>query len=87
MSALFSSGRIIDLILVGMVFEGLALAALHRFAGRGVAPQTYLANLLAGMCILLAMRLLLGGAWWGYASCALLFALIFHVADLSVKWR
>jgi hypothetical protein len=87
MTALFSSGRIIEWILAGMVLEGIALAALHRRTGRGVAPRAFLANLLSGMCVLLAMRLVLGGAWWGFASAALLLALIFHVVDLTGKWR
>jgi hypothetical protein len=86
MTALFSSGRIIDWILAGMVLEGCALAALHARAGRGVAPRAFLANLLSGMCVLLAMRLVLGGAWWGFASAALLAALVFHVVDLAGKW-
>jgi hypothetical protein len=87
MTALFSSGRIIDWILVGMVLEGCALAALHARTGRGVAPRAFLANLLSGMCVLLAMRLVLGGAWWGFASAALLAALLFHVVDLAGKWH
>jgi len=86
MTALFASGRIIDWILLGMVLEGCALAALHARTGRGVAPRALVPNLLSGMCVLLAMRLVLGGAWWGYASAALLAALLFHVADLAGKW-
>jgi hypothetical protein len=39
------------------------------------------------MCVLLSMRLVLGGAWWGYASAALLVSLVFHVIDLAGKWR
>jgi hypothetical protein len=87
MTALFSSGRIIDWILAGMVLEGCALAALHGRTGRGVPPWALMPNLLSGMCVLLAMRLVLGGAWWGFASAALLAALGFHVADLAGKWR
>ncbi len=87
MSDLFASGRIIDWILAGMVLEWFALAALHSRTGHGVAPRALLANLGSGMCVLLAMRLVLGGAWWGYASASLLFALIFHAMDLSVRWR
>jgi hypothetical protein len=87
MTDLFASGRIIDWILAGMVLEGFALAALHGRTGRGVAPRVLFANLGSGMCVLLAMRLVLGGAWWGFASAALLFALIFHVVDLAGKWR
>jgi hypothetical protein len=87
MTALFANGRIIDIIIAGMFLEGLALAALHSKTGHGVPPRNLLPNLGSGMCVLLAMRLALAGAWWGYASAALLLALIFHVADLAGKWR
>ncbi len=87
MTDLFASGRIIDWILAGLVLEGFALAALYGRTGRGVAPRVLFANLGSGMCVLLAMRLVLGGAWWGFASAALLFALIFHMVDLTGKWR
>jgi len=87
MTALFASGRIIDWILAGMILEGCVLAALYGRSGRGVAPRLLLPNLASGMCVLLAMRLVLGGAWWGFVSAALLFALIFHVRDLTGKWN
>jgi hypothetical protein len=38
------------------------------------------------MCLLLAMRLALSGAWWGFSAAALLGALVFHVTDLARNW-
>jgi hypothetical protein len=87
MGALLADGRILDWILGGMVLEAVCLVAIHRFLDRGIPPASVLPNLASGMCVILAMRLALGGAWWGFASAALLGALAFHVADLTVKWR
>jgi len=86
MNALFADGRIIGWILAGMVFEGIGLTFLYAWRGRGVAPRIFLANLASGMCLLLAMRLALGGAWWGFTGAALLGALVFHVTDLARNW-
>ena len=87
LAELFASGRVLDLILAGMALEAFGLAAYHRAAGRGVCPARLLPNLLSGMCLLLAMRVGAGGAWWGWVSLALLGALAFHLLDLARAWR
>jgi hypothetical protein len=87
MTNLFAGGAILDWILCGMVLEAFALVGLHRWRGKGVAPRALLPNLASGACVVLAMRLALGGAWWGFASAALLGALAFHVVELAGKWR
>jgi hypothetical protein len=86
MNALFANGWIISWILAGMLLEAAALTGFHAWRGRGVAPKNFLANLASGMCLLLAMRLALGGAWWGFTAASLLGALIFHVTDLARNW-
>ncbi len=87
MKDLLANGHVLDWILAGMVLEACGLAALHRLKGRGVAPGAFLPNLCSGLCLILAMRLALGGAWWGFVSLALLGALCLHVADLRRQWR
>ncbi len=87
MTELFASGRVLDLILAGMALEALGLAVHYRATGRGVRPARLLPTLLSGMCLLLAMRAGVGGAWWGWVSLALLGALAFHVVDLGRAWR
>lgn len=87
MQEFVASGRVLDLLIAGMVAEGIGLVAYHRLAGRGVAPGRLLPNLFSGACLLLAMRVGLGGAWWGWVSLALLGALAFHVVDLARAWR
>ena len=87
MRDLLAGGRVLDWILAGMVVEGCGLFLLYRLAGRGVAPAAVLPNLCSGFCLLLAMRLALGGGWWGYVCAALLGALCWHLADLRRQWR
>jgi hypothetical protein len=87
MSGLLASGQLIDWIILAMVLEGAGLAGLHAWTGRGVAPRDFVANLASGMCLLLAMRLILGDAWWGFAAAALLAALFCHVLELARNWR
>ncbi len=87
MAELFANGRVLDLILAGMALEAVGLILLYRTTGRGVRPARLLPNLLSGMCLLLAMRVGAGGAWWGWVSLALLGALAFHLVDLGRAWR
>ena len=87
MNALLANGHVLDWILAAMLLEGAGLTLTYRLTGRGVRPAVLLANLCSGMCLLLAMRLALGGAWWGFVSAALLGALCFHAGDLARQWK
>ena len=53
----FASGRVFELIFVGMALEGAGLVLFHRVTGRGIRPARLLPNLASGMCLLLAMSL------------------------------
>ena len=86
MQDLLASGRLIDLILVGVAFEAAALYLLHRWWGLGPGLGRLLANLLAGACLMLAVRLALVDAEWTLIAAALLGALVAHVADLTAQW-
>ena len=87
MSGLFASGRIVDLILALTVLEWLLLTAYRRRTGRGPAPAPLLANLLAGICLLLAVRAALVDAWWGWlALCLAEPRWLAHLADLRLRW-
>lgn len=87
MSHLFTTGRIVDLIVALTVVEWLALAAYHRSTGRGIAALDLLGNLLAGVFLLLALRGALLGAGWGWIGLALAAALIAHLSDLGRRWH
>ena len=87
MGELFVTGRVVDLILGLVAVEALALAAYRRRTGRGIPLADLAANLLAGSCLLLAVRAALVSAWWGWTALALAAALLAHLADLARRWR
>ncbi len=87
MTAWIASGRVLDLIVLGMALEGAALVALWRASHKGVAPGALLPNLFAGMALLIAMRAGLAGAWWGWVCLPLLAALAMHLTDLRRRWQ
>lgn len=87
MENLFSSGRIVEIILVLAALEGVALYLFWKRTGRGVSGRLLLPNLLAGLALMFAIYLALTGAWWGWLGLALLVALLAHVVDLAVRWR
>ena len=87
MADLFASGRIVDLILILVVIEGVAMALYWRRAGRGIAPLDLLPNLCAGAFLLLALRASLAGDGWMMACFCLAAAGLAHLADLHRRWR
>ena len=87
MSHLFESGRIVDLILALVVLEVIGISAYYRATGRGVPPLDLLANLLAGVFLLLALRAALTAAPWTWIALSMVAALLAHVTDLWRRWR
>lgn len=87
LSAAFQSGLIADVIIGLMVAEWLMLAALHWWYDVGPDPRRLVANFLAGLCLVLALRAALTGASWSWLAVWLGAALLAHVADLAQRWR
>jgi hypothetical protein len=86
-SGLFASGRVVDLVLALMVLEGALLFWLRRRSARGVPVGEMLAFLLAGACLLLALRAALVGASWPWVALPLAGAFAAHLTDLGLRWR
>lgn len=87
MSDFFASGRAVDFVLLVMALEAALLIALFRRRGLGVAPADLLAMLLAGACLLLALRAALTQAPWLWVAGWLALALVAHLADVRRRWR
>ena len=83
----FASGQIADLVLLLMAFEGVILAGLKITTGRGIALPGLAANLLAGACLILALRTVLTGGSTETAAMWLAASLAGHVADLVSRWQ
>lgn len=82
---LIGSGRIAEIAIAVMAAEAAVLVVLRLKASRGI-PWGLLANLAAGMLILLALReaLVSGPSLW--IAVFLTASLVAHVADLSLRW-
>jgi hypothetical protein len=87
MADLFASGRLVDLVLVLVVIEAVALMSYWHSTRRGVAPVDLLPNLCAGAFLLLALRVTLTGGGWMMASGCLAAAGLAHLTDVSRRWR
>lgn len=86
MDALFEGGRVIDLILLLMVAEAIALGVFHYMTGKGIAPSRLLPNLLAGAFLMLALRAALTGAGNHVIGGWLALGLVGHLVDLGLRW-
>jgi hypothetical protein len=86
-SEILDTPRLVDLVLVMTVLEGAALLAYTAWTGRGIPAGDLLPNLLAGICLILALRLAASGAGWTLVGPCMLASLAAHLADLKRRWR
>jgi len=82
MAQWFASGRIMDLILGVAVLEAVLVLALWR--GK---RWPLVSNLLAGFCLMLAVKAALVGADWGWIAACLAGALPAHLSDLFDRFQ
>lgn len=88
MAELIESGRIVDLILLVLVAEGVVLAALAlRRRGPVLPTSGMLLNLAAAACLLLGLRAAFTGAGWTLAGMWLGASLLAHVGELVLRLR
>lgn len=78
---------VVDLILLLVALEALALLGWRKLRGGGIAPADLLFNLLAGAALLLALRAALAGAGSAWIGAALALALVMHAEDLRRRWQ
>jgi hypothetical protein len=52
-----------------------------------MAPRDFVANLAAGLALMLALRAGLSAAGWGWVAAGLTLAGLLHAADLRTRWR
>jgi hypothetical protein len=83
---LFANGRIVDLMIALLAVEAAAILIYRRWRGGGIAPAALLTNFGAGLSLMLALRAGLTGAGTQQLALCLAGALVFHVADLAVRW-
>ena len=87
MNELLAGPRLIELIIAITVFEGVALTLYHRATGKGVALGEFAANLLSGLCLMLALRNALLGNSSGVTALFLSASGVIHASDLWRRWK
>lgn len=85
MESLFTSGRIIDLILVLVALEIAALPWLLKLLGSETTLADLLPNILAGAALLIAVRLGITDTGWVWIGASLFAALLAHLWDLRKR--
>jgi hypothetical protein len=84
--SLFSSA-IVDAALAITALEVIVLLVHRRRTGRGIAAPAVLANVGAGLFLMLAVRVALTDAAWPWLAACLVAAGAAHAVDLSMRWR
>jgi hypothetical protein len=84
---LITSGRVVDVVLVVMAVEALALWLHHRRTGRGLPAAQIAVMMSAGVFLLLAMRAALTGGDWTMIAFCLTASFAVHLTDLASRWR
>ena len=72
---LVTSGRIVDVMLLFIVIEILAILLIRQITGAGIAAVPLLTNIGAGGSLMLALRADLTGAGWTWVAVFLVAAL------------
>jgi hypothetical protein len=79
--------RFIDLALLLIVLEGVALITWRRLKGEGPRPAALIANLAAGAFLLIVARELWIGAGGLWVAAPLTAALVAHGFDVVARWE
>ena len=79
--------HLIDGVIAFTLLECLGLAILSRKAGRVLAPRDFLANITAGLCLMLALRSLVSDPDSTWVAVFLLGAGVAHGFDMRGRWK
>jgi len=87
MDELIKSGMITDSVLVVMAVEAIIVTLYLRRAGQNSSIPGFLAALLAGACLVLALHTALTGSSFGSIAVFLGLSLLAHLCELALKIR
>lgn len=80
-------GYLVDLVLLVVVIEAIAVIGYWARFRRGIAPADFLPSLLAGALILLALRFAIAGPGWLLPAACLSGAGLAHLIDVVRRWK
>ena len=76
----------VDAVIAVSLLEAAALFGWHHLTGAGVAPREWLANLMSGLCLMLALHGAVRERGPLWIAAFLMAAGICHAADLRRRW-
>lgn len=77
---------LIDAVIGFTLIEAALLLGYRRFTRRGLPAREYAANLVSGLCLMLALRAALVGSHWGVVGAWLAASGLVHGYDLWRRW-
>ena len=87
MDEIIKSGFATDIVLIIMAVEAVMITFFMRRNGLNSSVPGFLAALLAGACLILALRAALNGAGFGEIALFLALSLLAHLGELVLKIR
>jgi hypothetical protein len=77
---------LIDAVIGFTLLEAALLLGYRRFTRRGLPAREYAANLVSGLCLMLALRTALVGSAWFIVAAWLAASGLVHAFDLWRRW-
>jgi hypothetical protein len=87
MDEIIKSGFATDIVLIIMAVEAVMITFFMRRNGLNSSVPGFLAALLAGACLILALRAALNGSGFGEIALFLALSLLAHLGELVLKIR
>jgi hypothetical protein len=78
---------LVDLALVLVALEVAAVAVYRVATGRGPSLLPFIANIVSGLCLMVALRFALSSVGSGAIILAITGSLVAHLIDLAWRWR
>lgn len=87
LEALITTGRIVDIMVLFIGMEIVAITLYRSVSGGGIPMLPLLLNIGAGGSLILALRASLTDAGWTWVAAFLVLSLVFHAADQAQRWE
>jgi hypothetical protein len=83
----FSSRALVDIAILITLLEGLALALYFVLTRKGIEPINFALNLLAGLCLMVALRNALTSSGWIWIALWLFLGGLAHWAEVVFRFK
>ncbi len=87
MEDFFSSRALVDIAILITLLEGVALTVYFALTRKGLAPANFALNLLAGLCLMVALRNALTSSGWIWIALWLFLGGLAHWAEVVIRLK